>query len=163
FIGKAPDYRYAGLFFHEQSGLYLAVFRAYDPRGGRWISRDLVGESGGVNLYRYAKNDPIQFSDFNGLTPNNKSVEAQCDYLYYKVDIPTCKAISCKRGKAAGTRCYKSASDRYAACLRGRSMENLPPLDAYNLNPEPMLPEAPVSPPLEIPEIPEMIIDIPIL
>ncbi|MFA7497015.1 MAG: hypothetical protein WCY67_12015, partial [Acidithiobacillus sp.] len=34
FIGKAPDYRYAGLFFHEQSGLYLAVFRAYDPSAG---------------------------------------------------------------------------------------------------------------------------------
>ncbi len=47
-IGKAPDYRYAGLFFHEQSGLYLAVFRAYDPSAGRWISRDPIGEDEGL-------------------------------------------------------------------------------------------------------------------
>ncbi|WP_423855798.1 RHS repeat domain-containing protein [Acidithiobacillus sulfuriphilus] len=62
-VGKAPDYRYAGLFFHEQSGLYLAVFRAYDPSGGRWISRDPIGEEGGVNLYGYSKNDPTNAID----------------------------------------------------------------------------------------------------
>ncbi|MBU2756119.1 RHS repeat protein, partial [Acidithiobacillus sp. BN09-2] len=70
FIGKAPDYRYAGLFFHEQSGLYLAVFRAYDPSAGRWISRDPIGEDGGVNLYAYSKSVPINNNDSLGLSPN---------------------------------------------------------------------------------------------
>ncbi len=61
FIGKAPDYRYAGLFFHEASGLYLAVFRVYDPEAGRWSSRDPTGEDGGVNFYSYSKNDPKKY------------------------------------------------------------------------------------------------------
>jgi RHS repeat-associated protein len=67
FVGKAPDYRYAGLFFHEQSGLYLAVFRAYDPKAGRWINRDPIGEDGGVNLYAYSETDPVSNLDVLGL------------------------------------------------------------------------------------------------
>ncbi|MBU2840925.1 RHS repeat-associated core domain-containing protein [Acidithiobacillus thiooxidans] len=67
FIGKAPDYRYAGLFFHEQSGFYLAVFRAYDPRAGRLISRDPIGEDGGINLYEYVESNPTNYVDPIGL------------------------------------------------------------------------------------------------
>ncbi len=69
-IGKAPDYRYAGLFFHEASGLYLAVFRVYDPAAGRWISRDPIGEEGGMNLYAYALSNPINNDDSLGLNPS---------------------------------------------------------------------------------------------
>ena len=36
------DFRYAGLFFDKQSGLYLANYRAYDPHTGRWLSRDPI-------------------------------------------------------------------------------------------------------------------------
>ena len=55
--------------------------------------------------------------------------EKECDKQYYEVDIPTCRAISSRRGKAAGVRCYASAAERYAACLSGRPM---PPLDTWN-------------------------------
>ncbi len=55
--------------------------------------------------------------------------ESQCDYQYYKVDIPKCRAIAKSRGKAAAAECYKSAADRYAACLAGRV---LPPLNTWN-------------------------------
>lgn len=55
--------------------------------------------------------------------------KSQCDYQYYKVDIPTCRGVSRTRGPATGARCYQSAADRYAACLRG---EPVPPLDTYN-------------------------------
>jgi len=69
FIGMAPDYRYAGLFFHEQSGLYLAVFRVYDPEAGRWVSRDPIGELGGVNLFSYSNDDPVNLTDKIGHQP----------------------------------------------------------------------------------------------
>ncbi|MFC5491371.1 RHS repeat-associated core domain-containing protein, partial [Dokdonella soli] len=52
-----------------------------------------------------------------------------CEYQYYKVDIPTCKAISRRRGATAGRACYASASDRYAACRRG---DPIPPLNTWN-------------------------------
>ena len=47
----------------------------------------------------------------------------------YDTDSATCRAIGRKRGKAAAARCYKTAADRYAACLNGRP---LPPLDVWN-------------------------------
>jgi RHS repeat-associated protein len=35
-----PDFNYTGLYRHSQSNLDLALYRAYDPDLGRWISRD---------------------------------------------------------------------------------------------------------------------------
>ena len=45
------DFGYTGHFFHERSGLCLALYRAYDPASGRWISRDPIGEADSLNLY----------------------------------------------------------------------------------------------------------------
>ena len=39
-----PDFRFAGMFYHGPSGLYLAQYRAYDPSIARWLSRDPLGE-----------------------------------------------------------------------------------------------------------------------
>jgi len=62
-----PDRRYAGLFYHPTSGLYLATHRAYDPALGRWLSRDPIGEQGGINLYGYVGGNPLTFMDPLGL------------------------------------------------------------------------------------------------
>jgi RHS repeat-associated protein len=45
--GTLPDYRYAGLYGHDPSGLFLATYRAYDPAVGRWLNRDPIGLAGG--------------------------------------------------------------------------------------------------------------------
>ena len=66
-IGMAPDYRYAGLYYHEQSELYLAAYRAYAPEVGRWINRDPIGEDGGINLFGYVNGDPVNKTDPFGL------------------------------------------------------------------------------------------------
>jgi RHS repeat-associated protein len=60
------DYRYAGLFYHAPSGLYLTHYRAYDPVTARWLSRDPIGERGGVNLYAYVEGSPIWNVDPTG-------------------------------------------------------------------------------------------------
>ncbi|MCC6471583.1 MAG: hypothetical protein IT563_24920 [Alphaproteobacteria bacterium] len=46
--GTTPstDFGYAGMFFSSDSGLYLTRYRAYDSIGGRWLSRDPLGERG---------------------------------------------------------------------------------------------------------------------
>jgi len=61
------DYRYAGLFYHAPSGLYLTHYRAYDPVTARWLSRDPIEEGGGVNLYGYVGGNPINYTDPRGL------------------------------------------------------------------------------------------------
>jgi RHS repeat-associated protein len=60
-------FQYTGDFYHATSGLYLTKYRAYDPNTGRWLSRDPVAESGGLNLYRYCGDEPIDFDDPLGL------------------------------------------------------------------------------------------------
>ena len=63
------DYRYAGLFYHPQSGLYLTHYRVYDPVTARWLSRDPIGEIGGINLYGYVEADPVTYTDEAGALP----------------------------------------------------------------------------------------------
>jgi RHS repeat-associated protein len=54
--------------YHAQSGLYLTKYRVYEPGTGRWLSRDPIEETGGINLYGYVWGDPINWVDPLGLT-----------------------------------------------------------------------------------------------
>jgi RHS repeat-associated protein len=59
--------QYTGDYYHATSGLNLTLFRAYDPTFGRWLSRDPIGENGGINIYSYVGNQPISSIDRIGL------------------------------------------------------------------------------------------------
>jgi RHS repeat-associated protein len=59
-------FAFTGHYYHGPSGLHLAVFRAYDAGTARWLSRDLIEESGGLNVYCYVYNDPIGAIDPDG-------------------------------------------------------------------------------------------------
>jgi RHS repeat-associated protein len=52
--------------FHAPSELYLTQYRIYDPRTGRWLSRDPIEEEGGINLYGYVGGNPVSYIDPNG-------------------------------------------------------------------------------------------------
>ena len=65
--GKVPPIGFAGMYFHVPSGLYLTPFRAYDPRLGRWLTRDPIAERGGLNLYAYVDGNPVSRVDRSGL------------------------------------------------------------------------------------------------
>jgi RHS repeat-associated protein len=58
---------YTGHHEHARSGLVLTWHRAYAPETGRWLSRDPIGEEGGINLYGYVGNNPINLWDPLGL------------------------------------------------------------------------------------------------
>ena len=63
----AVDFGFTGHYFHQPSGMNLAMYRAYSPTLARWLSRDPIGEKGGLNLYGYVENNPINLWDPLGL------------------------------------------------------------------------------------------------
>ena len=48
------------------SCLYLLGHRFYDPNAGRFINRDPIGYRGGLNLYGYTGNNPVNAKDPTG-------------------------------------------------------------------------------------------------
>ena len=60
------DVGYAGYFYHANSGLEFALYRAYDPVHARWLNRDPLGEAGGLNLYAYVSDTPVSLTDPSG-------------------------------------------------------------------------------------------------
>lgn len=61
------NFGFTGFYRHATSGLDLTLYRAYDSEHGRWISRDPIGENGGLNLYGYVGNNPLRYLDPLGL------------------------------------------------------------------------------------------------
>ena len=74
--GSIPSYAYTngfgarwGSFAHREVGLVQMGFRFYDEQTGRWLNRDPIGQSGGLNLYEYANNNPTNYFDATGRNP----------------------------------------------------------------------------------------------
>ena len=65
------DFGFTGHYYHPASGLHFTIFRAYDTDAGRWLNRDPIRESGGLDLYGYVSNDPVNELDLLGLWGRN--------------------------------------------------------------------------------------------
>ncbi|WP_198315769.1 SpvB/TcaC N-terminal domain-containing protein [Chitinophaga tropicalis] len=59
-------YRYTGMERDEESGFQYHNARHYLPWLGRWLSADPIGIGDGLNVYRYAKNNPLMYADTSG-------------------------------------------------------------------------------------------------
>jgi RHS repeat-associated protein len=53
----------------DTSGLIYHGFRYYSPVLCRWISEDPIREFGGINLYQFVGNNPVNFIDPHGRNP----------------------------------------------------------------------------------------------
>jgi len=56
-------------YYHDYAGLSLLTHRYYDAGAGRFVTRDPLGYQGGINLYGFAGNNPVNMSDPSGYAP----------------------------------------------------------------------------------------------
>ncbi|MBK6780970.1 MAG: RHS repeat-associated core domain-containing protein [Gemmatimonadetes bacterium] len=68
--GIVVRYHFAGREYDGESGLYYMRALLRLPPPGRWISEDPIGIAGGLNVYAYAGNDPVNGRDPSGLDPD---------------------------------------------------------------------------------------------
>jgi RHS repeat-associated protein len=65
-LADANVYRFSSKAIHEASGLYYYGYRFYAPNLQRWVNRDPIQESGGINLYGFVGNRPVYGVDSFG-------------------------------------------------------------------------------------------------
>lgn len=66
-LDTVSSLRWKGLPYDAETGLYYMRARYYDPVVRRFVGEDPAGLSGGLNLYTFAGNDPVNSSDPSGL------------------------------------------------------------------------------------------------
>ena len=66
-MAEGNPFRFSTHYTDNETGLVYAKRRYYTTAGGRWLSRDPIGESGGENLTAFVVNSPISRIDPFGL------------------------------------------------------------------------------------------------
>lgn len=92
------DWGFTGHYYHQPSNLSLTLYRAYAATDGRWISRDPLGEVGGLNLYEYVGNNSPRYNDPLGL------------------DSPGCDLPGCAKAKTDVRDCYLRCCAQHDKC-----------------------------------------------
>ncbi len=67
-MASSNPIRFSTKYRDNETGLYYYGYRYYSPDMGRWISRDPIEEQGGLNLYGFVNNDPVNKWDLWGMT-----------------------------------------------------------------------------------------------
>ena len=61
--------RFPGQYADKETNTSYNYFRDYNPETGRYIQSDPIGLAGGLNGFAYAKQNPLRYSDPDGLNP----------------------------------------------------------------------------------------------
>jgi RHS repeat-associated protein len=69
------NFRLPGQYHDAESGLHYNYHRYYDPTIGRYLRADPIGLEGGVNLFIYTLNNPINLVDIYGQDIFNRKKE----------------------------------------------------------------------------------------
>lgn len=82
--GSSADanlFRFSTKYTDAETGLLYYGFRYYNPTTGRWLNRDPLGETGGLNVYGMVDNDPIGSVDPVGLEAMSGNADISLDSL----------------------------------------------------------------------------------
>ena len=118
----ASGYAFTGREWDAETGLNYYRARYYDPQAGRFISTDPIGLSGGINLYAYVGDDPVNATDPLGLSPQTEQTKC-CNLMANGKPNPRNPAggVCCKDGVyviCVNADWYQKATARMRRCLR---------------------------------------------
>ena len=71
--GLSNPIRFQGQYHDHETGRHYNRYRYYDPRVGRFVSKDPISYAGGLNLNVYAPN-PVEWIDALGLAKKRVGV-----------------------------------------------------------------------------------------
>ena len=137
--GAESDFFYTGHLYHDASDLHLTLYRAYNPELGMWLSRDPIAENGGINLYAYVGNNPINAWDpfgeiaFGGAALGFLS-EGVFQYLEHGTNFKcwSKKDLAIGAGQGAlGLGVVKNAGKAYRSYKKYRKIKNQFPKGRY--------------------------------
>jgi RHS repeat-associated protein len=87
-------FRFSTKYYDEETDLYYYGYRYYSANLGRWISRDPIGEEGGLNLYAFVLNDPVNGLDIFGMWTKKGVLKILCcEYDRWVVDVLNNKIV----------------------------------------------------------------------
>jgi len=66
-LAQINPFQFSSEYYDTETDLVYYNYRYYSPRLGRWLSRDPIGEDGGLNLYAMCNNNCIVDTDYTGL------------------------------------------------------------------------------------------------
>jgi RHS repeat-associated protein len=85
-MAKENHLRFSTKYQDDESDLVYYGYRFYSPSTGSWLSPDPMGEQGGMNLYGFVINDPINYFDDCGFKPKGGLLSGMRDWLGGYVD-----------------------------------------------------------------------------
>ena len=109
-------FQYTGQAWLVELGMYYYKARIYSPTLGRFMQTDPVGYDGGINLYAYVSNDPVNQTDATGLATDEeirqtrRTLNLMIGYTRREIaqaDVP-----------AEGSRIHRSSDNARVAGLR---------------------------------------------
>jgi len=68
-MAKANPFRFSTKYQDDETDLLYFGYRHYNASTGRWISKDPIGEKGGLNAYSFVGNEPLRRIDAKGQFP----------------------------------------------------------------------------------------------
>ena len=67
-------FKYSTKYFDAETGLIYYGYRYYAPPAARWLTRDPLGEQGGLNLHCFCENDGVNRYDALGLSASQEII-----------------------------------------------------------------------------------------
>jgi len=88
-MAKLNPFRFSTKYQDDETDLLYYGYRYYNASTGRWLNRDPIEELGGVNLYGFVANNPVNQIDILG-QQTRRDLDAEADRLDAIVNTKRC-------------------------------------------------------------------------